>query len=234
MVNLKPLLFALLPVVTTPRTALRNLPAYAATNLSQTPAYITFVHDSKHKHKLCRKTWERGRPAIDGERITDSWLRRISTCECRWRFRVTQDELLDMAEALEIPEYIVTPSQYAFDNIEALALTLACFRTAGDQYEMSTTYCHSQSAISEIVNYIVTFIDSRWSHLLDFDHTNLLSPHNLETYAAAIHGAGAPLTGVWSFIDCTIRRLTRPSQWQRVAYSGHKKFHALKFQAIML
>lgn len=139
-----------------------------------------------------------------------------------------------MAEALEIPEYIVTPSQYAFDNIEALALTLARFRTAGDQYEMSTTYCRSQSAISEIVNYVVTFIDSQWSHLLDFDHTNLLSPHNLETYAAAIHGAGAPLTGVWGFIDCTIRRIARPSQWQRVAYSGHKKYHALKFQAIML
>ncbi|KZP19066.1 hypothetical protein FIBSPDRAFT_893063 [Athelia psychrophila] len=218
MVNLKPLLFALLPVVTSPPTALRNLPAYTATDLSQTPAYITFVHTSKHKPKSCWKTWERGWPAIDGERITDSWLRQISMCKCRWCFRplyrVTQDELLDMAEALKIPEYIVTPSQYVFDNIEALALTLAHFRTAGDQYEMSTTYCRSQSAISEIVNYIVTFIDSRWSHLLDFDHTNLLSPHNLETYAAAIHGAGAPLTGVWGFIDCTIRWIAHPSQWQ--------------------
>jgi hypothetical protein len=53
-------------------------------------------------------------------------------------------------------------------------------------------------------------------------------------YANTIHRAGAPLQGVWGFIDCTIRRIARPSQWQRVAYSGHKKYHALKFQAIIL
>lgn len=72
--------------------------------------------------------------------------------------RVTQDELFDMVKALEIPDEIITSSRYVFDGLEALALTLARFWTAGDQYEMSTTYCCSQSAISEIVNYVVMFI----------------------------------------------------------------------------
>jgi hypothetical protein len=45
---------------------------------------------------------------------------------------------------------------------------------------------------------------------------------------------GAPLETVWGFIDCTIRHIAKPSKWQRAAYNGHKKFHALKFQAIML
>jgi len=56
--------------------------------------------------------------------------------------------------------------------------------------------------------------NERWSHLLDFDHTHLLSSANLERYARAIHERGAPVC----------------SQ----AYNGHKKFHALKFQAVML
>lgn len=77
-------------------------------------------------------------------------------------------------------------------------------------------------------------MDDRWSHLLEFDNDFLLSPKNLEKYAAAVYQAGAPLDGVWGFIDCTIRAICRPSKWQRAAYSGHKKFHALKFQALML
>lgn len=45
---------------------------------------------------------------------------------------------------------------------------------------------------------------------------------------------GAPLNSVWGFIDCTIRQMCRPRYWQRAVYNGHKKFHALKFQVIML
>ena len=149
-------------------------------------------------------------------------------------YRVTADELLEMVEALDLPGYIVTPSRYVFDPVEALGLTLARFRSAGDQYELSMLYNRTQSAISEIVNFVVTYVDNRWSDLLDFDHDHLLSPTNLEKYAAAIHRAGAPMDSIWGFIDCTIRRIARPTKWQRAAYSGHKKFHALKFQAIML
>jgi nuclease HARBI1 len=90
-------------------------------------------------------------------------------------------------------------------------------------------YNRSQSAISEIVNWVVTWVDESWSHLLGFDHEHLLSPQNLAKYAAAIHRAGAPLDSIWGFIDCTIRRIARPSKHQRAAYNGHKKFHALKF-----
>jgi len=52
-------------------------------------------------------------------------------------------------------------------------------------------YNQSQSAISEIVNWIVIYIDEWWNHLLDFDHTHLLSSVNLEIYADAIHHAAA-------------------------------------------
>jgi hypothetical protein len=149
-------------------------------------------------------------------------------------FRVTAMELVEMAEALEMPDTIITKTRYSFDHIEALALTLARLSTPGEQYQLAMMYNRSQSSISEIVNWTVVYVDEQWSHLLDFDHTHLLSPHQLETYAKAIHQAGAPLNSVWGFIDCTIRRIARPSTWQRVAYSGQKKYHALKFQAIML
>jgi nuclease HARBI1 len=139
-----------------------------------------------------------------------------------------------MIEALQLPGHIETPSRFTFDPVEALGLTLAQFRTPGDQLELSLLYHRSQSAISEIVNWVVTFVDNSWQQLLDFDHEHLLSPSNLERYTKAIHSRGAPSDTIWGFIDCTIRRIARPSKWQRAAYNGHKKFHALKFQAVML
>ena len=148
--------------------------------------------------------------------------------------RFSYGELRELAKALQLPRYIRTRSRYKFSRIEALALTCARFRTAGDQHELSLLYDRTQSAISEITNWVAMHCDDKWSHLLDFDHTHLLSPHNLERYAEAVYRRGAPLRSIWGFIDCTIRAISRPTEFQRVAYNGHKRKHALKFQAVML
>lgn len=137
-------------------------------------------------------------------------------------------------DVLELPENITTASRSRFTGFEAFALTCARFRSPGDQYTLSMLYNRHQSAISEIVNWVVIFLDEKWRHLLDFDHEGLLAPANLAQYANAIYNRGAPLSGVWGFIDCTIRAISRPVEWQRVAYNGHKKHHALKYQAVML
>lgn len=84
------------------------------------------------------------------------------------------------------------------------------------------------------VNFIVTYVDQKWSHLLGFDSDGLLSQHNLTRYADAVYRAGVPTHGVWGFIDCTIWRVCRPHLFQNVAYNSYKKYHALKFQAVML
>jgi len=38
---------------------------------------------------------------------------------------------------------------------------------------------------------------------------------------------------VWGFIDGTVRRTCRPSKFQRLAYSGHKRCHGIKFQSVV-
>ena len=81
---------------------------------------------------------------------------------------------------------------------------------------------------------MVTLLDERWEHLLQFDSNYLLSPTNLECYSDAIYKCGAPLQGVWGFIDCTVRPMCCPSNHQCQVYNGHKHFHGLKYQAMML
>ena len=39
--------------------------------------------------------------------------------------------------------------------------------------------------------------------------------------------------GVWGFIDGTLRETCRPSRFQRLAYSGHKRCHGIKFQSVV-
>jgi Trk-type K+ transport system membrane component len=69
---------------------------------------------------------------------------------------MTANELFEMVDALEIPESIITPSGSVFSGIEALCLTCAHFCTAGDLHKLSMKHYHAQSAISEIVNWLVT------------------------------------------------------------------------------
>jgi hypothetical protein len=249
MVNIRNLLFTLLPIVIDRPPAIFVLPTAAQATVSDDSANNINVLHGIHEYGYHTKL--RPSPQIGGQRITEDWLHSLPEHDCKWRFRyvltscviliapmlflrMTAQEIFEMVEALEIPDEIVTRSKCVFTGVEALAITCARFRTAGDQHELAMMYCRARSSISEIVNWMVKYIDLTWSHLLDFDHTLLLSPANLQIYSDAVYSSGAPLTGIWGFIDCTIRRICRPSQWQRQAYSGHKRFHALKFQAIML
>lgn len=56
----------------------------------------------------------------------------------------------------------------------------------------------------------------------------------MAAYTQAIHTSGVPLETVWSFIDCTIIHICHLTWFQCQAFKGHKKFHALKYQALTL
>ena len=38
---------------------------------------------------------------------------------------------------------------------------------------------------------------------------------------------------IWGFIDGTLRKTCRPSRFQRLLYSGHKRVHGIKFQSVV-
>ena len=61
----------------------------------------------------------------------------------------------------------------------------------------------------------------------------LLSPINLQLYTNAVHDKGHALGNWWVFVDETVRALSRPNEFQRILYNGHKKVHTLKFQSVV-
>ncbi|KAJ7193701.1 hypothetical protein GGX14DRAFT_378724, partial [Mycena pura] len=184
--------------------------------------------------KSRRRRHLRGRPRISGNQITLDWLKSLRPCDCLYRFRwLSAHKLERLVEAMDIPDPFKTSSGYVFSAIEALCLLLARFKTAGDIYDLTMHYNRGATAVGDVVNELAMVIDERWKHLLDFD-TAASGKNIFLQYAEAIHEAGAPLDSIRGFIECTIRAICRPSRWQRQAYNGHKKYHAIKYQAVKL
>ena len=88
--------------------------------------------------------------------------------------------------------------------------------------------------LSMITNQMVDFVYNVHGHrVLNWNH-EVLSPVNLQTYVDAVTARGAPLPNFFGFIDGTVRPVSRPGEYQRLLYNGHKRVHALKFQSIDL
>ena len=71
-------------------------------------------------------------------------------------------------------------------------------------------------------------------HHLECLEQPFLSPENLSRYADSIHARGAPLQNCFGFIDGTVRKIARPNRNQRTMYNGHKRFHGMKFQSVVV
>lgn len=152
-------------------------------------------------------------PMQGGERITEYWLFSLPWQECIWRFwwakmfpwtclisnylySISAEEVMELIQALEIPDGWTTLSHYKFTAVKVLCLLIAHFWCANDIYELTTHYDHTKSAISEIINELVIFLNNKWSHLLEFDSDGLLAPEWLERYVDAIYQAGAPIRSI--------------------------------------
>jgi len=147
---------------------------------------------------------------------------------------ITSQDIICLVDILQLPGEIFTHNNYWFSCVEAFTLTCARLASAGDEFDLCTWYNRSQSSISEIFNKVVTLLDEHWDHLLQFNSDHLFSPANLKCYSDTIYKCGAPLQGVWGFINCTVWPMCYPSNHQHQVYNGHKHFHNLKYQAVML
>lgn len=148
--------------------------------------------------------------------------------------RFTHSELLRLSVVLDIPSPFKTHSGHAASALEALALLCAHLRCEGSQWTLVTRYARSQSAISEIIGELIEYIDRRWKFLLEWDAGGLVHPRRLQEYAQTLRDFGAPCDTVFGFIDCTIRSTCRPIRSQELVYTGYKKRHGMKFQAVTI
>jgi predicted site-specific integrase-resolvase len=70
-------------------------------------------------------------------------------------------DLLHLADILDLPDEVFTRGNYRFDHVEAFALTCARLSSANNEHDLCTQYDRSQSSISKIFNEVVVFLNER-------------------------------------------------------------------------
>lgn len=98
-------------------------------------------------------------------------------------------------------------------------------------HDIIQSYGRSQAFISSICTDIVIHITRRFKSLLEWD-PDRLTVAKLQEFADVIEQrSGADR--IWGFLDGTLKPICRPSEDQRLYYSGHKHFHGFKYLGVI-
>lgn len=146
--------------------------------------------------------------------------------------RFKKVDLFRLQDALSIPPSISTENRLRFLGIEALCVVLRRLAYPNRLDDITHVFGRSADELSRIFYHICNDLGQRYSGILRWD-AERLTPELLHHFCDAVHDAGSPLTTVFGFIDGTVRRMARPSRYQRQWYSGMKKTHAHKFQGVV-
>ena len=170
-------------------------------------------------------------------------IQEVSENDAIVHFRFRQRHLQEMADKLwpRVREYIVgVKASIKFDSgnysapYETLPL-MVLFRFSRPRRlrpEMELYFRFRRSKISAGIKEMVK------NALYLVANAYLQSPqifqHRMEYYADCISKkCGRLVNTVWGFIDGTLRRTCRPSFFQKLLYSGHKRVHGIKFQSVV-
>ncbi|CAB1120258.1 unnamed protein product [Ectocarpus sp. CCAP 1310/34] len=89
----------------------------------------------------------------------------------------------------------------------------------------------SETLTCEIFNLTIEVIFERWGDLVNDLQVDAIVP-KADSFCEAIAGRGSPLTRCWGFLGGTIRKIARPWRNPRIYYTGWKRVHSLKYQAV--
>lgn len=116
--------------------------------------------------------------------------------------------------------------------LEGLCVLLARFAYPCRYGDLIKMFGRSVPQLCLITSFMIDFVYDNFAYLLSTLDQPWLSTDNLNRFTAAVAEKGAALQNCWGFVDGTVRAICRPGENQRVAYNGHKRIHALKYQSV--
>ena len=161
-------------------------------------------------------------------------LENKNSAECKADFRVDKRDIALLVEALRVPPIFKCSNGTICDGTEGLCIVLKRFAYPCRYSDMMPIFGRSVPELSMICNQVTDWIYNTHGHKVTRWNHGILNPPLIATYADGVHFKGAALDNCFGFIDGTVRPISRPMSNQRVVYNGHKRVHALKFQAVTL
>ena len=147
-------------------------------------------------------------------------------------FAIRFDEVGILLRELRIPESMVVGHRKRASGRTALLVLLARLRQGQSLESLGLILQMNPKRVSEICTTMVAWTFQNWGH----KPTQLYQlKDRMSGYAAAIRrSSGIQGLEIMGFIDCTVRGVRRPLYGQEAIYSGHKKTHGMKYQALGL
>ena len=162
-------------------------------------------------------------------------LGNFSEVECVEKFRMAKADLPVLATKLHLPDEMEF-GRVCWTGLEGLCLVLARLSVPNRRFDLEKTFGRGTSQLSVVFNSTLDFLFMTWRHLFSDlgQHTGTwLTVEKLAEGCDAV-ARKCPMQNVFGFLDGTARRIYRPAVNQRLWYSGHKRRHVMKFQAVML
>ena len=92
---------------------------------------------------------------------------------------------------------------------------------------------HKMCHLSSMLTQCMACMLQQKSHLITNLPEYYTNPANLRKFASAVYKKTGLLHNIVAFIDGTCKRICRPKYFQRAFFSGHKRYHCLKFQHLL-
>lgn len=124
---------------------------------------------------------------------------------------------------------------YCADALDALAVLLARLAFPGKlcSLKLQLDLDWSVAKLSAIIKATVLELHGTWRSRALFDERVFMDQERLNEFASAITRLGCPINNCVGFLDGTTFHITRPGGEdlaQAVFYSGHKRYHCLRWQ----
>lgn len=157
-------------------------------------------------------------------------LHALSSDMCEEYFRFTSNEIVELIDALALPQTIITSDRHRVTIVDAVCIVLRRLSYPTRLSAIARQFHRTVSGISTISNHTISLLHRELCGTLQLSRGVL--PVRAQQYAQAISARGAPLRNCVAFVDGTLRPICRPRRGQQAAYSAHRRIHAMKFQAV--
>ena len=161
-------------------------------------------------------------------------LQNKDAAECKADFTFEKRDIPSLVDVLQMPDTFKCPNGTVCDVAEGLCDMLKRFAYPCRLSDMMFTFGRSVPGLSMISNEVTEWMYNVHGHRITEWNHFIMSPYLLQTYSEAIHDKGAALDNCFSFVDGTVRPISKPGVNQRAVYNGHKRVHTLKFQSLAL
>lgn len=161
----------------------------------------------------------------------------LSDLGCVQLFRFCRRDFNRLVAHIGWPAYRTKTKRngYRVDPFLATGVLLRRLATPDRWCDLELLFGKFSAQLAEIFREVLQCFVQRHDQLITAPMNHSFMSSRVPVYAQAIHSKIGCLRNCIGYIDGTVIRIARPGgpdMLQRVVYNGHKRVHALKFQAV--